>query len=636
MNTLTRTALFLAAIFFLPPTLLPAADKITRKDLGRSVKLTILVDKVMQPKEGWVTKEWMIREATEAGFNVYSPRIGYERLDEVRRVAGWCKKYGIYHMPWMRGSLTAPQGPKADGKRLVWANGNEQPLWSPNSDEFWKWTHRYIVEYAKISRENPHLMGVFLDYENYAPRKQGNLYDLSYDEEIMGKFARSKGIELPRLALDKRKVWLEGRKLHDAFAKFQVAHWRERCRALRQAVDRHDTSFQFCIYPAPGTPFMVKAAYPEWSSKKAPIILADPYVYGRPGKFLSQKDSLAGNRKKLLRNMEVPRKAGIPFIYSGGIDPVVRGADPEFSGKNAVMISQVTDGYWIFYEGPKYDKPDHAEYWKWFTWANKAIAKGRFDVQHERRKTPSEWGKLDVFKKIAKAFTPPKSRSAGRKTKYPTVKLRGDGLLMIACKKGRRVEVNLANHPLGNYRSKLAWEIRGPLGSKNSEKKIASGTIPHAGKGTAGFTPETDGVYLLGGDAGQCSWSVASSNVPVGIYARDWLRLIRGAKRLYFHVPAGLDKFTINIRGWGMETVRANIYGPTGKRMATAQTTPDRQQAAVQVSTGSRGGKGAASVWSVEITRADKGTLEDNAIRLDPKLPPTLSLVKEQVFEVKK
>ncbi|MEA1950339.1 MAG: hypothetical protein U9N87_03070, partial [Planctomycetota bacterium] len=261
------------------------AKKIARADLGRSVKLTVLVDKVMQPQAGWVTEEWMIREAAAAGFNVFSPRVGYDRLDEVRRVAGWCKKYGIYHMPWMRGTLNAPDGSKADGKRVVWAGGNEQPLWSPNSDEFWRWTNRYIVEYAKISRENEHLMGVFLDYENYAPRKQGDLYDLSYDDIIMGKFARSKRIELPRLDFDKRKSWLEERGLHEAFSEFQIDHWRQRCRELRKAVDRFDPTFQFCIYPAPGSPFMVKATYPEWSTEKAPIILADASVYGRPSRL---------------------------------------------------------------------------------------------------------------------------------------------------------------------------------------------------------------------------------------------------------------------------------------------------------------------------------------------------------------
>ena len=124
------------------------AQGVSRQELGRTAKLTILVDKVMQPVEGWVTKEWMVKAAADAGFNVFSPRRGHERLDEVRQVTEWCQKYGIYHMPWMRGSLEAPKGPEADGKRVVWASGNEQPLWSPNSDEFWEWTARYIIEYA--------------------------------------------------------------------------------------------------------------------------------------------------------------------------------------------------------------------------------------------------------------------------------------------------------------------------------------------------------------------------------------------------------------------------------------------------------------------------------------------------------
>jgi hypothetical protein len=82
------------------------------------------------------------------------------------------------------------------------------------------------------------------------------------------------------------------------------------------------------------------------------------------------------------------RARGIPFLYMGGIDPLVRGADPEFCGKNAVMVSEVSDGYWIFYEGPTYGKPDHEAYWRWLTWANRAIAAGRFEVQREPRETP--------------------------------------------------------------------------------------------------------------------------------------------------------------------------------------------------------------------------------------------------------
>ena len=93
-------------------------------------------------------------------------------------------------MPWMRGSLGAPDGAEADGKRVVWENGGEQPLYSPNSDAFWEWTTRYIVEYAKMSVELPAIMGVFLDYENYAPGiRMGNLYSLSFDADIIARFA---------------------------------------------------------------------------------------------------------------------------------------------------------------------------------------------------------------------------------------------------------------------------------------------------------------------------------------------------------------------------------------------------------------------------------------------------------------
>ena len=44
-----------------------AAQPVAREDLGRTVKLMILVDKVMQPVEGWTTKEWMIAETRDEG-----------------------------------------------------------------------------------------------------------------------------------------------------------------------------------------------------------------------------------------------------------------------------------------------------------------------------------------------------------------------------------------------------------------------------------------------------------------------------------------------------------------------------------------------------------------------------------------
>jgi len=366
-------------------------EAITRHDLGRTVKFKVVVDKVMQPEAGWHTEEWMVRESAEAGFNVYSPRHAGD-LQEVRQVTQWCEQYGILHLPWMRGSLTAAlDDSAADGRRMVWASGAEQSLWSPNSDEFWAWTNGLITDYAKISAEMPALFGVFLDYENYASGPRGgNCYSLSYDDLIMAAFAQAKGLELPELALDARYEWLKSQGLHDEFETFQIAHWRERCRTLRRAVDAIDPTFQFCVYPAPGTPFMVEGIYPEWATEQAPLILADAVTYGRRT-VLPHEEALEGNRNALVERQAFVRDTGIPMLYTGGIDPAVKGADPEFCGRNAAMISQVTDGYWIFYEGPKYAE-DHPEYFKWFAAANAAIDAADWDWAWAPRETPDSYG----------------------------------------------------------------------------------------------------------------------------------------------------------------------------------------------------------------------------------------------------
>lgn len=367
------------------------AEPLARHDLGRTVKFKILVDKVMQPTRDWHTEEWMVKETADAGFNVFSPRQAND-LAEVRQVTEWCAKYGILHLPWMRGSLAVSlTAPEAEGKRMVWASGAEQELWSPNSDAFWEWTNGLILEYAKISREMPALFGVFLDYENYAPgAKGGNCYSLSYDAEILAKFAAARGITIPELAPEDRYPWLTAQGLHDEFEAFQIAHWRERARTLRQAVDAIDPTFQFCIYPAPGTPFMLEALYPEWATEQAPLILADATTYGR-STLLPHEEALRANRDALVANRQFAESTGIPMFYTGGIDPAVKGADPEFSGRNAAMISQVTDGYWIFYEGPTYDTT-HPEYFKWFAAANRAIDEGNWDWAWAPRETPDSWG----------------------------------------------------------------------------------------------------------------------------------------------------------------------------------------------------------------------------------------------------
>lgn len=383
MNKKIILFVILTVFFFVLSNLISAED-ISEFSVGkrdRPEKLRILVDKVMQPEEGWVTKEWMVKEAANAGFNVFVPRKGYDKLDEVTQVADWCQKYGISYMPWIRGTLEASINEETDGKRYLPANGKEQPIYSPNSDEFWEWLSNYVIAYAKISVRNKNLTGVFLDFENYVIDVSGNAYELSYDDVILYKFAKKKNFKIPVLKFKKRKTWLEKQNLHDDFDNFQVSYWQERCKLLRKEIDKINPLFRFCIYPGPMTSFIRRACYLEWATKRAPIIVADHHTYSKP-KEKNQLKALQNNHNKLVEQIEIVTKLGVPFIFIGGIDPNTHPhSDPEFCGKNALMISEASGGYWVFYEGPKYTK-DHPEYFKWFAWANKAIMAGQFDLWH--------------------------------------------------------------------------------------------------------------------------------------------------------------------------------------------------------------------------------------------------------------
>ena len=594
--------------------------------LGRGVKLRIVVDKVMQPVEGWVTKEWMVKAAADAGFNVYSPRIGFDRAAEVRRAARWCAKYGIYFMPWMRGTLAAPMNDSAKGRRMVWANGTEQPLWSPNSDEFWTWTRRYIIQYAALSREVPSVLGVFLDYENYAPGKVANAYSLSFDDQVLAEFAKARAVNIPELPFGKRRDWLKKHGLSDAFHRFQVGLWRQRCRELRKAVDQINPKFRFCVYPAPGTPFIQQAVYPEWATKAAPLILADAATYGRPSRFIPQKQGLEKNRAKLIERRGIPRKAGISFIYLGGIDPVVSGADPEFCGKNAVVISDCTDGYWIFYEGPKYDR-DHPHYWKWFTWANRAIAAGRLDAWREPREEPDTWFS-SIFSGAGKGrlkIVPPPV--TGKKVTYKAVHFRGEHLLVLPARKGQPVHVALQWHGVGHYESPIGWELRGPDGAS-----LKKGKIPNGGSGVVQFTPKSDGMHLLAVSAGPCAWSVKWADTPVGVIAGGPFHLIGAPYRLYFSVPSGTKQFTLRVHGEGVETIRVRVRDPRNHVVAEGETSIQANARKITVTPppGSTG----AGAWCIETAKASTGVVEDNSIRLDPNLPHIVALDPNQLYRM--
>jgi len=184
-------------------------------------------------------------------------------------------------------------------------------------------------------------------------------------------------------------------------------------------------------------------------------------------------------------------------------------------------------------------------------------------------------------------------------------------------------EISLQDVPVSTYDGSLLWELRDP-----SMKTILSGTIPHGTNGEVRFTPEAEGSYFLALTSGSCAYSITTTNIPAGLYAAEGLSLIQEAKRLYFYVPPETGAFTLSIKGQGSETARLNVFDPANQQVATVQTSVKQQTADATITPDNAG------TYSLEVTRADEGVLEDYTITLDAKLPPTLSLIPEQVFQL--
>ena len=592
--------------------------------LAAPQKMRILVDKTFMHFQDEIITRDQMRKVAEAGFTVFVPRRGGSDLEFLRKTAGWAKEEDISFMPWMRGTYPAGDGPK-----MVWADGTVTPICSPTSDRFWDWTERYITAYAKLSTEVPSVIGVFLDYEIYAHPKQGNAYALSYDIPILQDFAEKEDFDLPDLAPDERAKWLRKQGLHEKFADFQVTRWREQCRRLRNQVDQINPEFRFCVYPAPGTRFIQEAIYPEWATTKAPLILADASTYGRRA-AIPHKQALQANRRIYRKRMKSVEEYGIPFEYVGGLDPVVEGADPEFCGKSAVMISDLSDGYWVFYEGPMIEswqdrrpyftpgRADHEAYWKWFTWANKNIARGNLDAQNQPRETSDECG--PTMGPPLKPVYPEGAPQTEAALEKRGSRLRGWGCYYLLAEKGQKIELRMRGEQLGDYQDVPVYRLLGP-----DQNELASGGLPLGKVTRTSVEAAKSGTYTLFIFSRSNAFSAAIGAPHWAIAPREYpddsgpIHLCGFARRLYFYVPRDTEGFTLHLQSphGPAERIAVKVCNPAGEVVAQKETT----NATLSISVPE---ERRAKPWSLVFERPQKGVFEDAFIRLGG-VPPLFS-----------
>jgi hypothetical protein len=363
--------------------------------------------------------------------------------------------------------------------------------------------------------------------------------------------------------------------------------------------------------------FMLEACYPEWATATAPLLLADPWTYGRSGRFTTHEAALRNNQGIIERGKSTAQAKGINHIYLGGLDPVVTGADPEFCGKNALLVTGLTDGYWVFYEGPVYDK-DHPEYFRWFAWANQRIEAGDFAAAWQPRETDDPWG----FPKIRIGGQPlPRTE----KREFPRVSLRGSNALLVAGHKDVPVQVTVQVVRVGRYEDPLRWSAK-----STDWTDLARGEVPVTGTDSIGFTPPLDAIYVLLLEAGANACVVKDANVALAIYADPEARLIYAVPRLYFRLPAGVEQVGVSAHGGGgVETVKLTVFGPAGAVAAAQEATQAENRIRVAVPAGD----GTGQVWSLSIDKAATGVLEDSGVSLDPALPRVLSFFADEVFD---
>jgi hypothetical protein len=331
--------------------------------------IRIFVDKVFaQRTPGQHIPADALALIRDAGFNVICPCWGAEDDARLREDAALAERNGLFYLRWMPGTLNAPEG---DPYCLTWADGTVQSIYGPNAPALWAWMQERILTYAGLSKESA-LKGVFLDFENYAPNAQGDGYPISYDRPTLEGFASQRRMTLPDLPPGERRPWLEQKGLHEAFEQWQQARWRERARRLRKQVDDINPDFLFVVYPYPKTPFLHEII-PLWATARAPAVIASAVTYPGRQPLMHDRYVLEMRAADVRRQIAQLKARKFPFLYLGGIDPIVPGADPEFCAKNASVISRHSNGYWVFFEGPDPNSVEPERYMVWFSKANHDI-----------------------------------------------------------------------------------------------------------------------------------------------------------------------------------------------------------------------------------------------------------------------
>jgi hypothetical protein len=331
----------------------PAAPVAKKAD--KSIR--IFVDKV-HPAHGDLSQA-DLKQLADAGFTHVANLWRYDnngKPNDVKRYSERAAQAGIGVYKWDYGLVKAKEGGTRHLNRL-----GKETRYAPVLDEQgWQELTQKVLDYARLSRENPNFKGVLLDFEVYEGSRTDGFSE-SFDDQTMQRFITELGLgtvsELP--APEKRKAWMESREWYQLYLSWQLDKVGRNVRNLRKAIDAVNPNFQIGVYGWGG---MISPFIREFATPQAPVLILSAMTYGRSvysNAFVNGYDGNRPDAEALKWSLETVQNGARyaherydNVIYLGGHYPQSPGpADGmqfKFTAKQAFQSAAFGEGYWIW------------------------------------------------------------------------------------------------------------------------------------------------------------------------------------------------------------------------------------------------------------------------------------------------
>ncbi len=198
--------------------------------------------------------------------------------------------------------------------------------------------------------------------------------------------------------------------------------------------------------------------------------------------------------------------------------------------------------------------------------------------------------------------------------------LRHGHTLVIPAQAGEQIEGRMvAIAASTGYPDPLGYRLLDP-----GAKHVLHGEIPVGQDEALKFRARTAGAYLLLLDPQRNACALEGVKYALDLGEERLLQIIKTARPVYFRVPTGVKRFTLDCSG---EAATVWVMGPTGD-VVLEQQIPQYEQRKLRVNVPA-GADG--KLWSLRTKLA-----EDLGVRFDPVLPTIVSEWPETLAQVEK